>query len=274
MQGYDTNADGQVIGWRPRAPPRAALTDPDPARCQHPDWCDTAFQDGDADAVQRALWAHQHPADCATSRLLVLTTEYLSGLGSSVHVHTGMLALAVSDNGVLVLDPDMAWEYAPAQLCACARVGAPCVGASVTSMDCLFLPASNCSAPPNWAAAHNFTLGSRNRVQQARSVHQLFGVDECRNSVQAQRGDIARFADRSASWWQAQLTKYVLRPRVATLRDIVAPAQAVAFWATGGAVPHPIAAVFMRSGASTRKRSCDRWPHTLTSWRASRARTT
>jgi hypothetical protein len=49
-------------------------------------------------------------------------------------------------------------------------------------------------------------------------------------------------------WWKAQLTKFVLRPSAYTLRHIVWPLQQSAFYQTQGALPHPLAAVFIRAG--------------------------
>ena len=54
-----------------------------------------------------------NPADCGRARLLVLSAEYSSGLGSPLHIHAYMLSLALSDNRVLVVDPAARWEYAP-----------------------------------------------------------------------------------------------------------------------------------------------------------------
>ena len=80
-------------------------------RCtQAEEWCDARYPRGETDAVQRALHAHQNPVDCDRARLLVLSEEYSSGLGSSLHIHAYMLSLAISDNRVLVVDPGARWE--------------------------------------------------------------------------------------------------------------------------------------------------------------------
>ena len=80
-------------------------------RCTQADeWCDARYPRGETDAVQRALHAHQNPVDCDRARLLVLSEEYSSGLGSSLHIHAYMLSLAISDNRVLVVDPGARWE--------------------------------------------------------------------------------------------------------------------------------------------------------------------
>ena len=122
-------------------------------RCTQADeWCDARYPRGETDAVQRALHAHQNPADCGRARLLVLSAEYSSGLGSSLHIHAYMLSLALSDNRVLVVDPAARWEYAPRGLCSCGggveelpRTCEP--GTVLANKDCFFLPASRCPLP-------------------------------------------------------------------------------------------------------------------------------
>ena len=170
-------------------------------RCtQAEEWCDARYPRGETDAVQRALHAHQNPADCDRARLLVLSAEYSSGLGSSLHIHAYMLSLAISDNRVLVVDPAARWEYAPRGLCSCdddieelPRTCEP--GTVLSNKDCFFLPASRCPLPSSggggkggksdksdgdWrTTAPQFSPGSDARVMQARSFYDFFGVSQC-----------------------------------------------------------------------------------------------
>ena len=60
---------------------------------QGPGKCDAARET--TRAVQAALWASQNPADCVNARYLVLEKTWPAGFGSAVHVHVGMLALAI-----------------------------------------------------------------------------------------------------------------------------------------------------------------------------------
>jgi hypothetical protein len=61
-------------------------------------------------AAQRALRAHQFPHDgCSGKRFL--TSAYLSGLGSMMHVASYHLALAVADGRILLWHPSMGAVY-------------------------------------------------------------------------------------------------------------------------------------------------------------------
>ena len=64
-----------------------------PASEQGPGNCDAAHET--TRAVQAALWASQNPVDCDNARYLVLEKTWPAGFGSAVHVHVGMLALAI-----------------------------------------------------------------------------------------------------------------------------------------------------------------------------------
>lgn len=66
-------------------------------KCSAPDSedCDTSYSIETTAAVQEALWASQNPADCSSARYMVLDAPWTSGLGSSLHVHMYMLAIAI-----------------------------------------------------------------------------------------------------------------------------------------------------------------------------------
>lgn len=215
--------------------------------CQHSEWCDTPYTD--TLAVQAALHAAQHPADCAAARMLVVTAEWTSGFGSTLAIHAYTLALALSDNRVLVRAPDAGVPFSPRSLCACDRIGHACDG-SISSLDCLFIPLSHCTPPADWrSTAPRWTLGSSARIVQAPSMSEVDAISQCEATVQARPpSPLARYADRPPSWWHAQLLAYITRPRPATLTDIVAPAMASTFWRHGGLPPRPLVAVFVRGG--------------------------
>ena len=257
-----SNDAASIVAWRPPSPwydANESLIKAAFPSCQHPHWCDAPHND--TAAVQSALHAFHNPPDCDAARFLVLTGEWPSGLGSTLHIHAYTLALAVSDNRVVVLDPDMGWPFAASRtLCGCDVVGKPCGGGGgdvsttsssstvSTNMDCLFVPLSRCPLPPNWRSAPHWRLGAADRVMQAASVSEVDGISQCEATVQARAGPLAAYADRPPSFWHANLVAYIARPRPSTLARIVAPAMSNAFWESGGVPPRPLAAVFMRAG--------------------------
>lgn len=254
----DPHDDTSIIAWTPPSPWYGEHEATTIARafpgCQHPEWCDENYTNETTLAVQTAIHASQNPASCDTARLLIITDEWPSGLGSTLAIHAYTLALALSDNRIVVRDPTQNWAFAPPSLCQCDRVGTPCVpgddpsATHVSSMDCLFIPVSKCGLPPDWKASLPWRLGAPDRVMQAPSVSEVTGISQCEATVQARSPELARFAHHLPSWWHAQLVAYIARPRPSTLTHIVAPAMANAFWATGGVPPRPLAAVFMRGG--------------------------
>lgn len=254
--GADPADDTSIIAWTPPSPwyeekaEAGVITSTFPT-CQHPEWCDTPYND--TLAVQTAIHAAQNPASCDTARILVITEEWPSGLGSTLAIHAYTLALALSDNRVIVRAPSQGWPFAPPSMCGCDRVGKPCVPGGepstvVSSLDCLFVPVSRCGLPADWENAPQWRLGAPDRVMQAQSVSELQSISQCEATVQSRSPALARYSKRPPSWWHAQLVSYVARPRPSTLTHIVAPAMQNAFWATGGIPPRPLAAVFMRGG--------------------------
>ena len=251
--GSPPDDDAAIVSWTPPSPwfDTAPIVNASYPTCQHEDWCDAPY--ADTAAFQAALHAHQNPPDCASARHLVLAGEWTSGLGSTLHIHAYMLSLAASDNRVLTLAPDQGWEYAPSSACGCADVGRPCgdtASSTVTNKDCWFVPASRCAPPAGWQTAPEFALGRPDvAIMRAHSVSELFGVSQCELSVQAGPGSpLAAWRERPPSWWQAQLIKYITRPRPSMIQRIILPAYMNAFWETGGVPPRPLASVFMRAG--------------------------
>lgn len=57
--------------------------------------CDAVVPPETTAAVQAALWASQNPPDCSKARYMVLEKGWIWGFGSVVHVHAGMLKLAI-----------------------------------------------------------------------------------------------------------------------------------------------------------------------------------
>ena len=88
----------QSASWTPASPWLAAqnMSALFPAcNGRAPRNCDALVAHETTRAVQAALWTSQNPPDCSKGRYLVLEQAWQSGLGSAVHVHAGMLALAI-----------------------------------------------------------------------------------------------------------------------------------------------------------------------------------
>ena len=238
--------------WEPaaawfRVQPMATLF---PA-CQHPQWCDSLYAQDDTAKVQRALWAHQNPADCSAARYLVLDSAWDggpgAGLGSSLHMHMYFLALALTSDRILVASDDLTWTYAAPGLCGDAP---PDASPSARYLDCYFLPTTRCrlDAAAQRAAPNATSLHEPHRVVRLRAYHSVLNTSFCELTVQSPAPGLVAFQDRPPSWWYAQLAKFVLRPTEHTLRDLVWPLQQAAFYKTQGRLPHPLAAMFIRAG--------------------------
>jgi hypothetical protein len=91
-------AELESASWKPTATWYASknLTFLFP-KCSAPDLvdCDTAYSIKTTSAVQEALWASQNPPDCENARYMVLDAPWPHGLGSSLHIHMYMLAIAI-----------------------------------------------------------------------------------------------------------------------------------------------------------------------------------
>lgn len=193
--------------------------------------------------------------NCNEARFLVVAKEWKAGLGSALHVHAYLLSLALSDDRILVIDPDLGWDFAPQGLCACDEIEEPksCLPHSfLSNKDCFFMPTSQCMPPDSWKDAPSFQVNQTARVLQINDIESMKEASEesfCRLSVQAKKElPLHIYNGKHSAWWTAQLVKYITRPRPWVLRDIVAPRQMSAFPSTRGRPPRPFAAMFIRSG--------------------------
>jgi hypothetical protein len=250
----DPTHQGASSAWEPaaswfRAQPMATLF----PSCQHPQWCDDQYDPAETDRVQRALWAHQNPVDCNAARYMVLDSSWApphwrAGLGSSLHMHMYFLALALTDDRILVAGDDLDWAYAgDGSVCGPPSDAA---GSKPRYLDCLFLPSTRCALDVAAQADAPLvtSLHQPDRVVRLRPYHSLLGTSFCELTVQASTPPLAAFRDAPPSWWYAQLAKFVVRPTEHTLRHLVWPLQQAAFYRTAGRLPHPLAAMFIRAG--------------------------
>lgn len=222
---------------------------------EHVEWCDSSYSTEETEQVQREIHRHQNPSNCSDARFLVVAKEWKAGLGSALHMHAFLLSLALSDDRVLVIDPDLGWDFAPQGMCSCDKIEEPktCLPHSILSnKDCFFMPTSHCMPPDSWKDAPSFQSDRTSRVVQVDDIKSLQEVSDgsfCRLSAPANPElALQRYSSKHSIWWTAQLVKYITRPRPWVLRDIVVPRQISAFPDTRGRPPHPFAAMFIRSG--------------------------
>ena len=265
-----TAAAAAALGrpWRPASPwydrqPWDTLF-PD---CQHPEWCDAMYPAAETARVQAALWAAQNPGDCAAARYLIMDKPFNSGLGSSLHIHMYMLSLALTDGRILVVGDGDDWFFATPSLCEPREHGegeggadgAQAGGAAYpppSYLTCFFKPTTMCGLPTGSAVGDAPALtafGQADQYVRSPPLQRFAGSGFRDMAVRSATPGLAEFAGKPTSWWFAQLAKFVVRPTEHTLRHLVWPAQQVAFHATEGALPRPLAAMFIRAGDKGRE---------------------
>ena len=229
-------------------------------RCQHKQWCDDEYALEDTKDVQEAIFKHQNPDDCSTARLMIKSSQWPAGVGSTLAIHAFFLAMAISDNRVLVVPPGQGWTYTSCGLCSCksglpsvnhtesGEAGCPANADCLSNSNCFFIPTTKCQMPETMGGVGQWKLGDKARVVQQTGNSELFDIDNCEISVQSPIPGLARYREKMSSWWQAQMFKYLLRPRRSLMRQIIAPLQASAFYRNNGIIPRPLASVFIRAG--------------------------
>jgi hypothetical protein len=219
-------------------------------KCQHPQWCDTAYDREETHRVQAALWAHQNPVDCNTARYLVLDTAYTSGLGSSLNIHLYALSLAMTDGRILVAGGNLTWPFAVPDLCDPAQEGGGAgdsgrvdggrAPAGARYLDCYFVPTTWCPLPSAWEHARRMSSFDQvDRIVRSPAMVKFGRTSFCELTVQSLTPALAAFRDKPPSWWYAQLAKFALRPTEHMLRTLVWPLQHSAFYRHQGSLPHP-----------------------------------
>jgi hypothetical protein len=184
-----------------------------------------------------------------------------------------------SDNRILVAADNLPWFYAAPELCKQAALfsaaeddARPPVLTTGTSahhgrlrnesheqptstpkryLDCFFLPTTKYSLPADWNthAKKMTAMNGTDQIVHLRAFPRVpFTNDYQRLRPASEHPVLAQHKDKPVRWWKAQLAKFVLRPTNYTLRQLVWPLQHAAFYETQGALPHPLAAIFIRAG--------------------------
>eukprot|EP00611_Tribonema_gayanum_P003169 TRINITY_DN1246_c0_g1_i3.p1 TRINITY_DN1246_c0_g1~~TRINITY_DN1246_c0_g1_i3.p1 ORF type:complete len:360 (+),score=51.29 TRINITY_DN1246_c0_g1_i3:1406-2485(+) len=138
--------------------------------------------------VQADIWQHQNPSSCE-GQSFVRQTNHASGLGSMLHVATAGLGYAFNQGSILLYGDDFGKHFGSGRLCDAA---------GAHNSQCFFMPASNCSAVVDAAAA---PAVPQNAWDYRTQVPQKW---RDRWEATNQTGDIVY-------WWRAQAVTYLFR---------------------------------------------------------------
>eukprot|EP01065_Artemidia_motanka_P030258 TRINITY_DN36278_c0_g1_i1.p1 TRINITY_DN36278_c0_g1~~TRINITY_DN36278_c0_g1_i1.p1 ORF type:complete len:603 (+),score=152.06 TRINITY_DN36278_c0_g1_i1:123-1811(+) len=177
--------------------------------------------------AQHALWAHQHPSDCASAKFLVSRLkEGAHGLGSALSLVVHDLLSAVLLRRVLIIEPGR-WYFAPS---ACSG--------KYQGWECYFASPSHCALPSGVSVhtLHNgrdaksakhkavkkksFDVPGAGRNDLPQLLQLLGGNAQCEQQVKEWvadpsnaylMGTFARGADPMLIWAMSQALRYLVR---------------------------------------------------------------
>jgi hypothetical protein len=177
-------------------------------------------------ATQREIWRHQHPSSCENKKFLVyLMLGWANGIGSSLHVATVALRLALDTDRILILYPTPNHRWMKGKFCD-----------DYDTMDaCYFEPFTSCSIYdifggklPAWDEIPAIDLGGGN--EQSNLTVLSSHVNSIGSYFQIISGAPDRFlkffplsgmrGDHWYHWWRAQAVAYMVRPNLRTLREL------------------------------------------------------
>lgn len=175
----------------------------------------------------RAVWRHQHPADCSSARFLVFQ-GFHSGIGSYIHVVTMLLRAALDSGRVLIEEPGQQF-----------LTQTPYCGANLTMGTCYLLPWTNCSLPDKVLAEATVLSGEQGAAKLLNkdpSLPRLVKFDAYNDgyrqlldhpniftamldstAIPSGRWAIAK---NRAYWWRAIGVAYILRPNARTYAEL------------------------------------------------------
>ena len=168
LQGGSPWSSSQFEAWFNQMGQDTA--DPTPLLVHRDRWLSP---DDEFSSLLRHIWHAQHPRDCSSARLLILTTHWKQGPGSALHMRGLDLLLGLDYGRVVVDAPDLHWDHASDGREYCPSTG----------FDCYFLPLSNCTVPDNYrelatkADTHHFNAGAQGatgETQGAQSAQWLW----------------------------------------------------------------------------------------------------
>eukprot|EP00607_Mallomonas_marina_P003011 CAMPEP_0182435834 /NCGR_PEP_ID=MMETSP1167-20130531/77916_1 /TAXON_ID=2988 /ORGANISM="Mallomonas Sp, Strain CCMP3275" /LENGTH=128 /DNA_ID=CAMNT_0024627299 /DNA_START=196 /DNA_END=579 /DNA_ORIENTATION=+ len=89
-------------------------------------------------AAMKAVWDHQHPADCSKAKFLI-SPGHAAGFGSQYHVEGSFLAIAMNLDRVLIAHPvfPSSWQFENPHCQTKEK--------KYTNFDCYYEPYSSCT---------------------------------------------------------------------------------------------------------------------------------
>ena len=238
-------ADDEAVArhWRPNSSwfdSNKPMLDSMFPNCQNESYCDDLFALSDTREVGEMLWKLQNPPDCSTAKLAVLEDTWPSGMGSALHVYGMALAYYVLEQG-RALVTNAAWSiYSNANDCPGDK-----------TFSCYFLPVSKCKPPPSLHGVPDISSDPSPRV--VKTSTRIYPKCNGFTLKFAADNPLSKFNDKPWQWWYPQFMAYILRPQPWMLNKFVWPLQHAAFFKTGGVIPHPIAAIFVRRGDKSKE---------------------
>lgn len=181
--------------------------------CQHAEFCDSMYPLNETEAVAKLIYDNQHPASCASARYLVITKEWESGAGSTIHIKAYALLIAIVSGRVLIEDPSINWPKTNPQTC------------ESRDWACYFARLTNCSLPEDWKSSSkpfvNITHQTDQYVTHV-SSYKIADATGAESFYTFRPSKLAPawqpYATKPRSWWITHATGYVMRPNERTLR--------------------------------------------------------
>ena len=199
---------------------------------------DSETSNSDGFAMQQRIWHLQHPQNCETSRLLILSDYHRAGVGSTLHLRACQFMLGLDHDRVVVDDPNVFWDHTSKGKEHCPSTG----------FNCFFLPLSNCTVPSNFreqgAVRSNSVdaISSSTKWVYADSMAIFFEQYSFEHLMPRKFG---QHLNKSSHWWMSQLIRYIVRPNRLTVHSIIMPAFYSVFI---DGIPDNLASVFIRWG--------------------------
>lgn len=198
--------------------------------CQSKLFCDDMFQLQESRKIAQAIYDHQHPDDCANAKYLVVTSEWVAGFGSAIHVKAMVLLTAISSGRVLIDAEGNRWCFSNPESC------------KIANMACFFAPITHCQLPIDW----------KNRAESLMSLDDAaqFAITNVSHAAaEMARGRGLRglgHDDKPYAWWVTHTSVFLTRPNMQSLKATCFAWDCIM---GGKAQPdRPFASIFVRAG--------------------------